>query len=346
MTSHEFIQIEQPKRHESPCDKKDWFVFASPPMQEFAEAFCEKYGVGGRVRKIQRNVFSNQCPNMKILDVPELMTQVGGATVLYFHAYRDLRAKKMEEMLLFVLTETFNVERLVVVDPFDPWATMERVSSEGEVASANIDAHFWKTLPLCQSGRKVLRLIYDQHTLQNRFFYQGGNTRVAYRSGVPLFKRELTRVGFVPDAQHAIAFPDEGACKRFGKGFPRFELITCGKKRGEGDQRVVTILDGAVNGRQVCIVDDLVRSGGTLIECARALLQHGAAAVSLFVVHAEFPQESWRRFLPDACPVPVSRFWICDTVPDVAAQIAHLEPFQIISIADDVKNFIDVLDAQ
>ncbi len=135
--------------------------------------------------------------------------------------------------------------------------------------SANIDAHFWKTLPLCSSGRKVLRLIYDQHTLQNRFFYQGGNTCVAYRSGVPLFRGHVAALGWTARS-HAIAFPDEGACKRFGRGFPGFDLVTCGKKRGEGDQRTVTILDGDCRGRHVCIVDDLVRSGGTLLECGES----------------------------------------------------------------------------
>ena len=202
-----------------------FFRFASPPMAEFAAQFCATYGFGGGVRQIARNKFSNNCPNIKIFDVPEIMTHVGGARILYFHAYRNLEEKKMEEMILFVLSETINIEMLLVVDPFDPWATMERVSSEGEVASANVDAHFWKTLPFLSSGRKVLRLIYDQHTLQNRFFYQGGNTSVAYRSGVPLFKEQLSKASFFPSSETAIAFPDEGACKRFGKGFPGFELI-------------------------------------------------------------------------------------------------------------------------
>ena len=38
----------------------------------------------------------------------------------------------------------------------------------------------------------------------------------------------------------AIAFPDEGAGKRFGTYFPGYEKIICGKQR-IGDQRLVTI---------------------------------------------------------------------------------------------------------
>ncbi len=115
------------------ADLSGWFVYASPPMRGFAEAFVARYGLRP-VCDVQRTIFSNGCPNLKIHSVPEMMTHAGGARVLFFHAYRNMQDKKTEEMLLFVLAETFNVERLVVVDPFDPWATMERITSEGEVA--------------------------------------------------------------------------------------------------------------------------------------------------------------------------------------------------------------------
>lgn len=42
--------------------------------------------------------------------------------------------------------------------------------------------------------------------------------------------------------------------------------IVCAKVR-EGDQRIVRIKEGDPKGRHVVIVDDLVQSGGTLIEC-------------------------------------------------------------------------------
>ena len=35
----------------------------------------------------------------------------------------------------------------------------------------------------------------------------------------------------------------------------------------EGDKRIVRLKEGEATGRHVVIVDDLVQSGGTLIEC-------------------------------------------------------------------------------
>ncbi len=52
------------------------------------------------------------------------------------------------------------------------------------------------------------------HGMCGSFFYQGGNTQVAYRSGVPLFVAAMPTYGWKPDEKHAIAFPDEGQCKQ------------------------------------------------------------------------------------------------------------------------------------
>ena len=39
----------------------------------------------------------------------------------------------------------------------------------------------------------------------------------------------------------------------------------------DGDKRIVRLKEGVAKGRHVVIVDDLVQSGGTLIECQRLL---------------------------------------------------------------------------
>ncbi len=51
--------------------------------------------------------------------------------------------------------------------------------------------------------------------------------------------------------------------------------IICTKVR-DGAKRLVQIKEGEPRGRHVVIVDDLVQSGGTLIECHNALLRNGA----------------------------------------------------------------------
>jgi hypothetical protein len=46
--------------------------------------------------------------------------------------------------------------------------TMERVVKEGQVATAATYAHMFSSLPSC--GRPTRLMVYDLHTLQNRFY--------------------------------------------------------------------------------------------------------------------------------------------------------------------------------
>mmetsp|Transcript_17500 Transcript_17500/g.26035 ORF Transcript_17500/g.26035 Transcript_17500/m.26035 type:complete len:333 (-) Transcript_17500:125-1123(-) len=317
---------------------KNCFVFASPAFEEYAEQF-------GSVNKISRKTFPNGEPCILIPKIEEINKARGGANVLFFWQYNDLAEKKMEELILYVLADTANVKRLIAITPYDPSATMERVLKEGEVATANVDAHWWKSLPTTDYGNKVVRIIYDHHTLQNRFYFSGGNTRVVFRSALPLFKQlmEGSEHKWSPERDDvAIAFPDAGACKRFGGVFNGYHVITCGKQR-VGDQRVVTIQEGNPKGKRVVIVDDLVRSGGTLIECAKKLVGEGATEISAFVTHGEFPCDSWKKFLPDVCPVKFHRFYITDSCPTTVSKVKNTLPFHVISLVEEIKNELEIL---
>lgn len=75
--------------------------------------------------------------------------------------------------------------------------------------------------------------------------------------------------------------------------------IVCAKVR-EGDQRIVRIKEGDPRGRHVVIVDDLVQSGGTLIECQVWKFWRVSLFCSLFIFHFE-----------DSCSLPSFYCYIC-----------------------------------
>ncbi|CAD7964395.1 unnamed protein product [Amoebophrya sp. A25] len=128
-----------------------------------------------------------------------------------------------------------------------------------------------------------------------------------------------------------IGFPDDGAKKRFGSKFPEWEHVVIAKQR-IGEKRICRIQDGTdVSGKHVILVDDLVQTGGTLIESMRALADAGAEKVSCYVTHAVFPDDSWRKFLD----IPhLDTFYVCDTIPTTAATLEKVgKPFKVLSIA-------------
>jgi phosphoribosylpyrophosphate synthetase len=217
---------------------------------------------------------------------------------------------------------------------------MERVDTEGQVATAMTLAALLSTIPLCASGPAKL-IVFDIHALQERFYF--GNTIIPVLvSAVPLFLDVLQSVHL--EEEVAIAFPDEGAMKRFGVQFQGFELILCSKVR-DGDKRKVVVKEGEAKDRHVFIIDDLVKTGGTLLECKSAILKEGAKHVSAFVTHAVFPQDSWKRFAlsPDnKDPHPFEKFYVTDSCPSVTSLIRTVEPFQVISLAPSIAHCVDV----
>jgi phosphoribosylpyrophosphate synthetase len=146
----------------------------------------------------------------------------------------------------------------------------------------------------------------------------------------------------LPDAANVtIAFPDDGAYKRFHGKLDAFgEPVVCTKRR-EGNKRKVVINDGEPAGRHVVIVDDLVQTGGTLLECAKALRDAGADKVSAYVTHAVFPHDSWTKFVGTAGSLPpLEHFFITNSIPITSSKLRGVAPFEVLSIAPVIGDIL------
>jgi len=158
-------------------------------------------------------------------------------------------------------------------------------------------------------------------------------------SGVNILKQRLEKLkADHPDETFAIAFPDDGASKRFKSHFDEYPQIVCKKVRN-GDHRKVTIDSGDPTGCHVVIIDDLVQSGGTLIECMHGLFENGAAEVSAYVTHAIFPNESWRKFTEDHLSKKFSNFFITNSCP-ISEKLKDVQPFEVLSLTDDLMTHL------
>lgn len=84
----------------------------------------------------------------------------------------------------------------------------------------------------------------------------------------------------------------------------------CRKVR-RGDRRVaVTLPDVPLRDRRVILVDDMISTGRTLVQAARALKKAGAARVDVAVTHALFSHEAGRLLHAAG----VGRIWTTDSV--------------------------------
>lgn len=232
-------------------------IIAGPELEEFAQSLVALYPERFMFHQTKWDKFPDgtDCIEMGGFNP---VNRISGQDVLMLASFHNNDVTLSQFSVMITLLNSF-ISSLTVVLPYYPVGTMERVSVEGQVATANTYAQLFSNLPSC--GKPTRLMTYDLHTLQNRF-YLHGNAIASLQTSIPMLIEELKKTKV-----DCIAFPDDGAAKRYGSMFKGlgFEIVTCGKIR-DGEKRVVNIQDGNAAGKTVVIVDDLVQTGGILYE--------------------------------------------------------------------------------
>mgnify|MGYP001491048841 CR=1 FL=1 len=291
-------------------ESKSQYVLVHPETRTVMAQDWARYAFPVPRISVMIDAFPDGEPNILVPDLHKMT----GRNVVYLADWSSPAARYCDMCVLTALAERAP-SCLTIVVPFMGSATMERETAEGVIATANIDAKLLSQLP-CGNKRVVT---VDLHTMQNQFFFY--NTAVALKSCMP-----TQRKFFELEASDPVVFvfPDDGAHKRFASYFAGAKVAVCAKVR-DGDARHVRLVEGEVAGCRAVIIDDLVRSGGTLIECAKVLKAAGASSIEAFVPHACFPKQEYRRFVGDGDGAKLfSAFTITDSV--VATVRWSMEP--------------------
>jgi ribose-phosphate pyrophosphokinase len=267
--------------------------------------------------------FEDGFPNLRVEEVKGIRNKH-----IAFLASFDTPGEIFSQLSVIYEIPRFMIQSFKVILPFYPTGTMERVEQEGEIATASSLARMLSSIPNSMSGPTQI-VLYDIHSLHERFYFSD-SVIPRLETAIPIMQK---RIQALEDL--AIAFPDEGAWKRFGSMFGENDLIVCQKMRHK-EERVVAIKEGDPKGRRVVIVDDLVMTGGTLLQCKNVLLEKGALEVSAFVTHGVFPQHSWSRILDAG----FAHFWMTDSCPKTVEEIKAKEPFEVLSLAQTTSDLL------
>lgn len=309
-------------------------LFYCAEMKDLAERVAAESDAI-ELRSITWRTFEDGFPNLFISNAHGIR----GQHVAFLSSFSSPGVIFEQLSVIYALPKLF-VSSFTLVLPFFPTGTSERMEEEGDVATAFTLARILSNIPISGGGPTSL-VIFDIHALQERFYF-GDNVLPCFESGIPLLKNRLQRL---PDSDNiSIAFPDDGAWKRFHKQLQHFPTIICAKVR-EGNQRIVRIKEGDPRGRHVVIVDDLVQSGGTLIECQKVLAKHGAAKISAYVTHGIFPNRSWQRFDHDnggSAENGFTYFWMTDSCPLTVKEVKNRLPFEVLSLASSIAASLQI----
>lgn len=298
-------------------------LLACPRMKALAEK-VKVVDPSIEIGEIEWKRFPDGFPDIFIKGMDGLI----GKDVAFLAAF-DSPDVVFEQLSVMYALAAARPKSLRILLPYFPTGTMERVDHEGQVATASTLAQAISAVAPSGPGPVPL-FMWDVHALPIRHYF-GPNVAPRFKTGTKLLKSKLE------GREVVIAFPDEGAWKRFramfdgSDGKPSYPMAVCRKVR-DGESRRVTLSEGDVRGKEVVIVDDLIHSGGTIVECLKALKEAGAAKVSAYATHGVLEHGAWKKFLDAG----FDRVWITDSVPAIAAEIDGQGPFEVLSLAPSI----------
>jgi ribose-phosphate pyrophosphokinase len=135
-------------------------------------------------------------------------------------------------------------------------------------------------------------LCVDLHAAQIQGFF---NVPVDHLFALPVFLEDYLRTTF--DQNAVFVSPDAGGVERARAYSKRMgaSLAIIDKRRARANESEVMHLIGDVKDRDCIIVDDLIDTGGTLCNAARAVMDKGARRVVACATHGVFSGPALRR---------------------------------------------------
>lgn len=174
---------------------------------------------------------------------------------------------------------------LTLVIPYFGYSTMERPVKAGDVVTAKARALLLSSIPSAIEGNRVVLL--DLHSDGIPYYFEGGihPVHVYAKPVIVAAARRLRGDDFV------LACTDAGRAKWVESLANSLHVPASFvfKRRLDGAKTEVTTVSAQVSGRHVIVYDDMIRTGSSLMNAAKAYRAAGAVSVAAITTHGVFP---------------------------------------------------------
>jgi ribose-phosphate pyrophosphokinase len=185
----------------------------------------------------------------------------------------------MEHLIMVDALKRASVKRITAITPFYPYARQDKKHRGREPISARLVSDLYRT-----AGADRLMAV-DLHTAQIQGFFDGP---VDHLWALPLLADYVRKR--VDRARLTVVSPDAGRVRVADLWSDRLgaPLAIIHKRRDPSVPNQVKVHEvvGQVAGRTCLIVDDMIDTGGTIVQAAEALRENGAAEVLVAATHA------------------------------------------------------------
>lgn len=186
-----------------------------------------------------------------------------------------------------------------LIVPYLGYARQDRAARGGEAALGIMVAELLRNL------NPTSIAVVDAHS---RASLDALGPNAVELSAIPLFAQVLA-----DEPTDVVVAPDEGARGRAEAlaALLGAEVAVIEKVRPKPNVAQAKSVEGEVAGRHAVIVDDLIDTGGTVIEAVRMVSKRGATSIRVAATHGIFSREAREKLTA----LPIRRLYVTNTLP-------------------------------
>ena len=201
----------------------------------------------------------------------------------------------MELLIMIDAAKRSSAHRITAVVPYFGYARQDRKSASRTPITAKLVADLLTTA----GANRVLTM--DLHAGQIQGFF---NIPVDDLTSRLVFAKDIKRTIFgtsddpeIQQQETVFVSPDAGGVVRARKFADMFggDIAIVDKRRPEAGKSEVMNLIGDVKGKHAILVDDIIDSGGTLCNAAKAIMNAGALSVRAYITHGVLSGEACQK---------------------------------------------------
>ncbi len=253
-------------------------------MKKLITPYCDDFG--------KPNIIIKRFPDAEsYVQIPQIKT-LKNQKVTVFHRLYPKPNRRIWELLLIVSRLAKETKNIEVFIPYFPYARQDRENKTGEVVSADVLCKLLKSF-----GVKKL-ITYDCHFLPRPGNFKRCGLEIENRSaGKELFSYAKKYFG---KEKFVVISPDEGSSYFIenAKGQVGHSLQKVRHESSHGEKNNIHAeihkIEGEidVDGKNVCILDDIISTGGTIVRAIEHLKSRGAKKIIVGATHGVFAGEN------------------------------------------------------
>ncbi len=199
---------------------------------------------------------------------------------------------------------------LTVVIPYYGYSTMERAVKPGEVVTAKTRASLFSSIP--QTSRRNRFILLDLHSEGLPHYFEGSVVPI-HLYCKPIILQAAQKIG---GEGFVLACTDSGRAKWVESLANDINVNAAFvfKRRLNGEKTEITSISADVVNQTVIIYDDMVRTGGSLINAAQAYHEAGAKSIYVITTHGLFAKDALGRIKDHGI---IKRIITTDTHPNM-----------------------------